>query len=74
MIYCTVQPDLKLAGKDHSAASRNRSRTCPQITQINADTEKECFICVRLRVLQAKTSSLVPCVPSQLNTFQFLRI
>jgi hypothetical protein len=37
-------------------------RTCPQITQINADTDKACFICVHLRVLRAKVFSLVPSV------------
>jgi hypothetical protein len=44
----------------HNAASRNRICTCPQITQINADTEKECFICVHPRVPRAKAFSLVP--------------
>jgi hypothetical protein len=39
----------KIAAKRHSAASRNRIWTCPQITQINAETEKEYFICVHLR-------------------------
>jgi hypothetical protein len=44
----------KIAAKRHSAASRNRIRGCPQITLINADTEKEYFICVHLRILRAK--------------------
>ena len=45
--------------------SRNQNRTCPQNTQntqINADTENEFFVCVRLRVLRAKAFSLIPCL------------
>jgi hypothetical protein len=45
----------------NSQGTHQRSeRANPQITQINADTEKACFIWVHTRVPRAKAFSLVP--------------
>jgi hypothetical protein len=46
----------------HSAASRNRIRTCPQNTQMDADQEFLFRICVNLRGLRAEAFSLVLCL------------
>jgi hypothetical protein len=61
-VECPKLPHVSkrlLAAKEYSAASRNRIRTCPQITQMDADEELYFLVCVNPRDLRAKAFSLV---------------